>query len=275
MKLTLKPEDKAARLSFETPPQRLPSRRIAHSAPEPSQQLAEQEAFEANYRDDLETEATDAGASTRKILVGDGAPARKRARQTLISTAALPPTPTPATRPRAAPASAVIDLVDSDDEEDDDDDVICVEPMLTSTPARSAAPVPAVTVLDMSASGGDDGGTGMDVAEGGDNVSAAADGGGADDGGADDDGGGAAATAAVNDSSSSNGSAGSGGSGSGSGSECIVCMETGRPKAAVVPCGHTQTCHECLQMLQQTGGQQWCPVCRGKIAAIVRLYGLS
>ena len=281
VKLSLKPMAKATRLSFETPPEPLPSRhpaRTDHPEPELSHRRVKQEAFEASHRDDMEVEAMHARAPTRKIPLEDGTPARKRARRTRVSTPVLPttPTPIPASTPRPTPASEVIDLVDTDD----DDDVICVETVPAPTPPRSAAPVPAATVVDVSVSGGDgdSDGNGSGVAEGGDNVRAAAAGctdtdtnggtaGDDNDGAANGDG----SAAKVSASSKSGGDSGGDG---GSGSECVVCMETGKQKAAVVPCGHTQTCYECLDMLQQTEGQQWCPVCRGKIVSIVRLYGL-
>ncbi|XP_028317969.1 E3 ubiquitin-protein ligase LRSAM1 isoform X2 [Gouania willdenowi] len=48
-------------------------------------------------------------------------------------------------------------------------------------------------------------------------------------------------------------------------SECVVCMETGA-QVIFLPCGHVCCCQLC------SGALQTCPLCRGNIAQIIRLY---
>ncbi|KAL0965115.1 hypothetical protein UPYG_G00276990 [Umbra pygmaea] len=50
-----------------------------------------------------------------------------------------------------------------------------------------------------------------------------------------------------------------------SGSECVVCMETGS-QVIFLPCGHVCCCQVCSDALQT------CPLCRSKIAQHIRLY---
>lgn len=50
---------------------------------------------------------------------------------------------------------------------------------------------------------------------------------------------------------------------------CIVCCNA--PKECVfVPCGHHATCIACGRLVQQGG--QGCPVCRGRIERVLKIY---
>ena len=51
---------------------------------------------------------------------------------------------------------------------------------------------------------------------------------------------------------------------------CVVCMDA--PKSHVIrPCMHMCTCEACTQQLQEQGAQS-CPVCRGPIEGIERVF---
>ena len=51
---------------------------------------------------------------------------------------------------------------------------------------------------------------------------------------------------------------------------CVVCMDA--PKQyAIRPCMHVCTCEACTQQLQEQGAQS-CPVCRGPIEGIERVF---
>jgi len=47
---------------------------------------------------------------------------------------------------------------------------------------------------------------------------------------------------------------------------CNICMERITEKYAIIPCGHTQTCHSCLDQLTN------CPMCRGDKTSILKIY---
>ena len=47
--------------------------------------------------------------------------------------------------------------------------------------------------------------------------------------------------------------------------ECAICWD-GDPEYAVVPCGHRCLCANCSKAVSE------CPVCRGEIAAVLRIF---
>ncbi|OQV19710.1 hypothetical protein BV898_06251 [Hypsibius exemplaris] len=52
--------------------------------------------------------------------------------------------------------------------------------------------------------------------------------------------------------------------------ECIICVDMSAD-TAFVPCGHKTFCEPCAQEIFQGKGE--CPTCRGRITAILRLFG--
>lgn len=50
---------------------------------------------------------------------------------------------------------------------------------------------------------------------------------------------------------------------------CVACM-SGRRAFAMVPCGHRCLCAECGEKI--IAGQQACPICRGPISGVLRVY---
>ena len=50
------------------------------------------------------------------------------------------------------------------------------------------------------------------------------------------------------------------------GSQCTVCMERAS-EMVMVPCGHLCVCQQCFPQLQHT-----CPVCRGNVTQMIRMY---
>ncbi|KAH9608867.1 hypothetical protein KSS87_002356 [Heliosperma pusillum] len=57
----------------------------------------------------------------------------------------------------------------------------------------------------------------------------------------------------------------------GSTTSCVVCCEAPL-EAACVPCGHVSSCLSCLQEIKSKNGV--CPVCRGHIDQVMKLYGI-
>jgi len=51
---------------------------------------------------------------------------------------------------------------------------------------------------------------------------------------------------------------------------CTVCMEV-PSDSAVVPCGHLCGCYSCLRGVEVSARPK-CPVCRGSISLVVRIY---
>ena len=51
---------------------------------------------------------------------------------------------------------------------------------------------------------------------------------------------------------------------------CVVCMDVSKSHA-VLPCMHMCTCEACTQQLVEQGAQS-CPVCRGPIERIERVF---
>ncbi|XP_056684472.1 putative E3 ubiquitin-protein ligase XBAT35 isoform X3 [Spinacia oleracea] len=52
---------------------------------------------------------------------------------------------------------------------------------------------------------------------------------------------------------------------------CVVCWEA-PVEGACIPCGHVSTCMSCLKKIKDNNGV--CPVCRGEIDQVVKLYGI-
>ncbi|XP_047166265.1 putative E3 ubiquitin-protein ligase XBAT35 [Vigna umbellata] len=62
---------------------------------------------------------------------------------------------------------------------------------------------------------------------------------------------------------------GEGKTASGSGSSCVICLDA-PAEGACIPCGHVAGCMSCLNEVKS---KKWgCPVCRGKIDQIIKLY---
>ncbi|XP_020584919.1 probable E3 ubiquitin-protein ligase XBOS34 [Phalaenopsis equestris] len=58
---------------------------------------------------------------------------------------------------------------------------------------------------------------------------------------------------------------------SASSSTCVICLD--KPvEGACIPCGHMAGCMSCLKEIKEKRGE--CPVCRAKIAQVVRLYAV-
>ena len=57
----------------------------------------------------------------------------------------------------------------------------------------------------------------------------------------------------------------------GSSSSCAICFEA-PIEGACIPCGHMAGCMACLNEIKAKKGD--CPVCRGKINQVVRLYAV-
>ena len=55
----------------------------------------------------------------------------------------------------------------------------------------------------------------------------------------------------------------------GPGTECSICLNAPGGECAVIPCGHSGFCYECLNACEVANG---CPLCRGPIERIQRLY---
>ncbi|CAJ1976435.1 unnamed protein product [Sphenostylis stenocarpa] len=56
---------------------------------------------------------------------------------------------------------------------------------------------------------------------------------------------------------------------SGNGSSCVICLDA-PAEGACIPCGHVAGCMSCLNEVKS---KKWgCPVCRGKIDQIIKLY---
>jgi len=49
--------------------------------------------------------------------------------------------------------------------------------------------------------------------------------------------------------------------------ECVICLDEIERPSAIDPCGHTNFCYDCLE------GVQLCPICRGPITKILKLFG--
>ena len=54
-----------------------------------------------------------------------------------------------------------------------------------------------------------------------------------------------------------------------SGASCCICWDR-VINAAFLPCGHAVSCLQCAQRVQKQG----CPVCRGGVADVLRIYGV-
>ncbi|KAG0486327.1 hypothetical protein HPP92_008422 [Vanilla planifolia] len=55
------------------------------------------------------------------------------------------------------------------------------------------------------------------------------------------------------------------------GSSCVICLDA-PVQGACIPCGHMAGCMSCLKEIKAKKGE--CPVCRGKIDQVVRLYAV-
>jgi len=54
--------------------------------------------------------------------------------------------------------------------------------------------------------------------------------------------------------------------------ECAVCMSN-VPDSVIVPCGHVCLCHDCGEaLLELDGTRKTCPICRGPINSVVKLF---
>ena len=53
--------------------------------------------------------------------------------------------------------------------------------------------------------------------------------------------------------------------------ECKICWEA-RATTAVVPCGHASFCFSCIDAYHKADASHVCPVCRGPITSIMKLY---
>eukprot|EP00746_Dinoflagellata_sp_MGD_P022275 gnl/MRDRNA2_/MRDRNA2_152094_c0_seq1.p1 gnl/MRDRNA2_/MRDRNA2_152094_c0~~gnl/MRDRNA2_/MRDRNA2_152094_c0_seq1.p1 ORF type:complete len:271 (-),score=27.44 gnl/MRDRNA2_/MRDRNA2_152094_c0_seq1:229-1041(-) len=51
--------------------------------------------------------------------------------------------------------------------------------------------------------------------------------------------------------------------------DCVICMST-RKDTVISPCGHLCVCNTCAQVL--LAGEDACPICRGTIASVMRVY---
>lgn len=54
---------------------------------------------------------------------------------------------------------------------------------------------------------------------------------------------------------------------------CVVCLEKAAD-TAVIPCGHMCGCGGCLQMIRESDSPQ-CPLCRGPLTSVIRIYAVS
>jgi hypothetical protein len=54
-------------------------------------------------------------------------------------------------------------------------------------------------------------------------------------------------------------------------SRCVVCLGTS-PTIAVIPCGHRCLCGACASVFQRSLASSRCPLCRGKISAMFRIF---
>ena len=50
--------------------------------------------------------------------------------------------------------------------------------------------------------------------------------------------------------------------------QCSVCLERIKDRYAIVPCGHTQVCKDCLDFSDLTN----CPICRSEKTSILRIF---
>lgn len=77
----------------------------------------------------------------------------------------------------------------------------------------------------------------------------------------------------ANDPSGSGGGNGgnNGNDGRGGSSSCVICLD-GPVEGAFIPCGHMAGCMPCLNEIK---AKNWdCPVCRGKVDQVLRLYSV-
>jgi hypothetical protein len=54
--------------------------------------------------------------------------------------------------------------------------------------------------------------------------------------------------------------------------QCAICYERSSGGAAVIPCGHACFCFECLTDYVKKQKSRGCPVCRGQILTIQRIF---
>lgn len=52
---------------------------------------------------------------------------------------------------------------------------------------------------------------------------------------------------------------------------CIICFDAGQ-NTAVTPCGHKKFCYECILTYQYECGHRGCPICRGQISGLQKIY---
>ena len=52
---------------------------------------------------------------------------------------------------------------------------------------------------------------------------------------------------------------------------CSICLDDDA-NAAIVPCGHSNFCHECISPYHLNSQNKVCPICRTEIIMIVKLY---
>jgi len=56
-------------------------------------------------------------------------------------------------------------------------------------------------------------------------------------------------------------------------SDCFqVCLVAPRSGVALVPCGHAQFCTSCVDMLVNMAVDSCCPICRGRIDTVLRIF---
>ena len=55
--------------------------------------------------------------------------------------------------------------------------------------------------------------------------------------------------------------------------ECVVCLEK-NADTAVIPCGHMCGCGDCLLRISKSANPQ-CPLCRGPMTSVIRIYQVS
>lgn len=55
-------------------------------------------------------------------------------------------------------------------------------------------------------------------------------------------------------------------------SVCVICHEN-ECSMAVIPCGHVCLCNQCSDLCTNSeNGQQSCPLCRGNMQSVLRIY---
>jgi hypothetical protein len=53
--------------------------------------------------------------------------------------------------------------------------------------------------------------------------------------------------------------------------KCVICFSQTDRKSALVPCGHTQLCNDCIERTKK-GLLKTCPLCRSDIDSVIKIY---